>query len=86
MWNSLYSPFVSTAATAPCLLCMTPAHRLHSHYERTLADLPWTIIACICGYGCVSGFVRTPTAGAAFSPNLCPPWRPPGPIGQVARD
>src|SRR5262249_5501275 len=26
---------------APCPLCMTPARRIHSHYERTLADLPW---------------------------------------------
>ena len=31
----------STQATVPCPLCTTPAHRLHSHYERTLADLPW---------------------------------------------
>src|SRR5438552_8102726 len=26
---------------ALCPLCTTPAQRLHSHYERTLADLPW---------------------------------------------
>jgi transposase len=25
----------------PCPLCAIPARRLHSHYERTLADLPW---------------------------------------------
>jgi transposase len=25
----------------PCPLCTTPAHRIHSHDERTLADLPW---------------------------------------------
>jgi transposase len=31
----------STQATALCPLCTTPAHRIHSHYERTLADLPW---------------------------------------------
>jgi transposase len=31
----------STPATAPCPLCTPPAHRLHSSYERTLADLPW---------------------------------------------
>jgi transposase len=24
-----------------CPLCATPARRIHSHYERTLADLPW---------------------------------------------
>jgi transposase len=31
----------STQTTAPCPLCTTPARRIHSHYERTLADLPW---------------------------------------------
>ena len=31
----------ATQLTAPCPLCTTPAHRIHSHYERTLADLPW---------------------------------------------
>ena len=31
----------ATPATAPCPLCTTPAHRIHSSYERTLADLPW---------------------------------------------
>jgi zinc-finger of transposase IS204/IS1001/IS1096/IS1165 len=25
----------------PCPLCTTPARRIHSYYERTLADLPW---------------------------------------------
>ena len=29
-------------ASAPCPLCTTPARRIHSHYERILADLPWT--------------------------------------------
>jgi transposase len=31
----------ATSASAPCPVCTTPASRLHSHYERTLADLPW---------------------------------------------
>jgi transposase len=31
----------STQTTARCPLCTTPARRIHSHYERTLADLPW---------------------------------------------
>jgi hypothetical protein len=31
----------SMQTTAPCLRCATPAQRIHSHYERTLADLPW---------------------------------------------
>lgn len=31
----------STQTTVPCPLCATPAQRIHSHYERILADLPW---------------------------------------------
>ncbi len=31
----------STQASVPCPLCAIPARRIHSHYERTLADLPW---------------------------------------------
>ena len=31
----------SIASLSPCPLCSTPAHRVHSHYMRTVADLPW---------------------------------------------
>jgi len=31
----------STQTRVPCPLCAIPARRIHSHYERTLADLPW---------------------------------------------
>ena len=31
----------SRQTSVPCPLCTTPARRIHSHYERTLADLPW---------------------------------------------
>jgi transposase len=31
----------STQAAALCPLCTTPTRRIHSHYDRTLADLPW---------------------------------------------
>ena len=31
----------STSARVPCPLCDTPARRIHSRYDRTLADLPW---------------------------------------------
>jgi transposase len=31
----------STQTSAPCPLCATPARRIHSDDERTLADLPW---------------------------------------------
>lgn len=31
----------TTSDTALCPTCQTPSHRVHSHYTRTLADLPW---------------------------------------------
>ena len=31
----------STQTSVPCPLCTVPAHHIHSHYARTLADLPW---------------------------------------------
>src|SRR5436309_2962457 len=31
----------STQASVPCPRCAIPARRIHSRYERTLADLPW---------------------------------------------
>jgi transposase len=31
----------STQTRVPCPLCAIPARRMHSHYARTLADLPW---------------------------------------------
>jgi len=31
----------STQALVKCPVCSKPTHRIHSRYERTLADLPW---------------------------------------------
>jgi hypothetical protein len=31
----------STQTSVPCPRCAVPAHRIHSHYARPLADLPW---------------------------------------------
>lgn len=31
----------STQVAVQCPVCAHPTHRVHSHYERTLADLPW---------------------------------------------
>jgi transposase len=31
----------SMQTSVPCPLCAIPTRRIHSHYERTLADLPW---------------------------------------------
>jgi len=35
----------STHARVPCPLCHVPTARVHSRYERTVADLPWGIYA-----------------------------------------
>lgn len=32
----------SSQAAPACPKCQTPAQRIHSHYERTLVDLPWS--------------------------------------------
>jgi transposase len=32
---------ISQQTTPSCPLCAVPAQRIHSHYERNLADLPW---------------------------------------------
>jgi hypothetical protein len=46
----------ATPTSMPCPLCTTPAHRIHSHYERTLVDLP---LMCLC-YECSgrTGLIR----------------------------
>src|SRR5581483_5227188 len=31
----------ATAPNCPCPSCQQPAERIHSHYRRTVADLPW---------------------------------------------
>lgn len=33
---------VSKGASAECPICHQGTHRIHSHYERTVADLPWS--------------------------------------------
>ena len=35
----------STQPTASCPRCQQPATRVHSHYTRTLADVPWASVA-----------------------------------------
>jgi transposase len=37
--SRLAMTIVSTTSTAPCPICLQPASRIHSRYERTLADL-----------------------------------------------
>ena len=39
--HSLTLQMSTTSAESQCPLCFQPAARIHSHYRRTLADLPW---------------------------------------------
>jgi transposase len=69
----------STQATVPCPLCTTPAQRIHSHYERTLADLPWAqyrvrlqlrVRKWFCGNRCCPRHIfteRLPTVAAPWA-------------------
>jgi len=50
---------VSTQTVAQCPLCHCPSHRIHSHYERTLKDLPvaqfsLTIVLTVCKVFCLN--------------------------------
>lgn len=38
--NQIVVQLSSTQSVAACPLCHCPSHRIHSHYERTLKDLP----------------------------------------------
>ena len=49
----------STQTVAQCPLCHRPSHRIHSHYERTLKDLPvaqfsLTIVLTVCKVFCLN--------------------------------
>ena len=37
----------STQTLVPCPVCRFPTRRVHSYYERTLADLPWAHIRVV---------------------------------------
>jgi len=43
--NTLLIYITTTAAGAICPLCGQRSERIHSHYRRTLADLPWNRVA-----------------------------------------
>jgi len=66
----------STQATAPCPLCTTPAQRIHSHYERTLADLPGLAYRVRLQLRVRKWFCGHRRCGRRISPNGCPPSLP----------
>src|SRR5687768_8985853 len=68
-------------AVATCPICGQPAFRVHSRYQRTLADLPWHGVTVLLRlqtryYGCKRAVfsASTPLATGVFSPNACLHW------------
>ena len=69
----------STQVVAHCPLCHCPSHRIHSHYERTLKDLPvaqWQLILVlnVCKFFCLNDACprqifteRLPSVAAAWA-------------------
>jgi transposase len=43
--QTLFVEVTSTQVAPACPRCSTTASRVHSHYTRTLADLPWADVA-----------------------------------------
>ena len=69
---------VSTQQTAYCPLCKTPTHRVHSHYRRTLADLPCVhfsliILLEVCKFFCDNSHCPRRIFTERL-PNIAAPW------------
>ena len=52
---------VATSRSSPCPCCAHPSVRVHSHYHRTVADLPWAGRTVRIGLHVRTFFCRTPT-------------------------
>lgn len=68
----------STQEIAPCPLCHRPSDRIHSHYERTLQDLPCvqfslTILLEVCKFFCSNVSCRRKIFTERL-PDVVAPW------------
>ncbi|KPQ32253.1 MAG: zinc-finger of transposase IS204/IS1001/IS1096/IS1165/Transposase, partial [Phormidesmis priestleyi Ana] len=68
----------STQIPAACPLCGQPSHRVHSRYDRTLADLPCvsfslTLIVQVCKFFCDNPSCRRRIFTERF-PEVAAPW------------
>lgn len=68
----------STQEIAPCPLCHRPSDRIHSHYERTLQDLPFvqfslTILLEVCKFFCGNVSCRRKIFTERL-PDVVAPW------------
>jgi len=64
----------TTRRTAHCPLCARRSRRVHSRYQRTLADLPWPAEAPCCTSRCVVSSVATDSVRALSLPSDCRSW------------
>jgi len=68
----------STQTIVPCPLCGGLTHRIHSHYERTLADLPCVhfrlrLILQVCKFFCPNSECRRRIFTERL-PEVAAPW------------
>ena len=68
----------STQTQAACPICGQPSHRVHSRYERTLADLPYvafrlTLIVQVCKFFCSNPSCRRRIFTERL-PEVAAPW------------
>ena len=68
----------STQQLAECPLCHCLSHRVHSHYERTLKDLPLAqftlvILLGVCKFFCLNDACRRRIFSERL-PNIVAPW------------
>ena len=68
----------STQHLAECPLCHCSSHRVHSHYERTLKDLPLAQYSLVILLGVCKFFVSMTLAVVGSSVSDCPPSSPLG--------
>jgi transposase len=68
----------SQQTTLSCPRCQVPAKRLHSHYQRTLADLPWGSWSVRLGLAVRKLFCDNPHCGRRIFterlPDVVAPW------------
>ena len=67
---------VGRRTEVPCSACGTPTGRVHSHYPRTFADLPWQGTPVRLAVTVRRFFCDVTGASAASSPSACRTRRP----------
>ena len=69
----------STQLWGYCPRCRGPTRRIHSHYQRTVADLPWAHLRVRLRLRVGKFFCRNRRCARGILPNACRKLWPPGP-------